>query len=240
MLTCCEVFMRRQLIVSMACAFSFVLSSMASTMPTLPEFRSQQQLAQWRETAAKAAPQSVAAKSTGPAFFTGKPYDAASGNYVFKYRNYNPCLARWTSTDPSGFPDGANNSAYVANNPLGLLDDTGLAQVVVRFWKIITEEFSATFANSTTTAPGYTAHNNFNNTILDSLTAPVGSANFSVVVQSLAVTFGNDNVWQSWTFVSRSADAHATTTAYRRLSPQMNTYIGTFTLRVDWTQTYQE
>ena len=126
MLTCCEVFMRRQLIVSMACAFSFVLSSMASTMPTLPEFRSQQQLAQWRETAAKAAPQSVAAKSTGPAFFTGKPYDAASGNYVFKYRNYNPCLARWTSTDPSGFPDGANNQLIVNNRISSALDNDGL------------------------------------------------------------------------------------------------------------------
>ncbi|TAG09559.1 MAG: hypothetical protein EAZ42_06315, partial [Verrucomicrobia bacterium] len=36
----------------------------------------------------------------------------SSSSYAFKYRNYNPEIARWTSEDPSGFPDGANGSAY--------------------------------------------------------------------------------------------------------------------------------
>ena len=99
-------------------------------MSTLPEFRNPQQLAQWRVTAAKTAPQSVAAKSTAPAFFTGKPYDATSGNYVFKYRNYNPGLARWTSTDPSGFPDGANNNMYAAA-PTSQLDPDGLYTIKI-------------------------------------------------------------------------------------------------------------
>ena len=232
--------MRHKLIVTVTCALSFVLSGLASTMPALPEFRNPQQLAQWRETAAKTAPKSVAAKATTPAFFTGKPYDAASGNYVFKYRNYNPGLARWTSADPSGFPDGANNVAYVSNNPNGVLDDTGLAQVMVSFWKIITETFSATFTSGTTTDPGYKAHYNYNNTVLDSLTAPSGSSNFTVVGQSLSVAFGNDNVNQNWTYVSESADVRTPSTTYKKLSPQMDTYIGTFTLRVDWTETFQE
>jgi len=46
-------------------------------------------------------------------FYTGKPYDSDTGSYTFKYRNYDPELNRWTTMDPSGFPDGANSSAYI-------------------------------------------------------------------------------------------------------------------------------
>ena len=58
-------------------------------------------------------------------FYTGKPYDADTETYTFKYRSYDPELNRWTTADPSGFPDGANNQIYV-NNPLSLLDPNGL------------------------------------------------------------------------------------------------------------------
>jgi len=47
-------------------------------------------------------------------FYTGKPYLAESGSYAFKYREYNPEMNRWTTVDPSGFPDGANNRLYAA------------------------------------------------------------------------------------------------------------------------------
>ncbi len=57
--------------------------------------------------------------------FTGKPYDADMGAYVFPFRNYRSDEARWMSTDPSGFPDGSNASAY-APNPLSQLDASGL------------------------------------------------------------------------------------------------------------------
>ena len=74
----------------------------------LPKFMNAQQLAQWRAERAAAAP-AAATPEEPTLFFTGKPYDASSGTYLFKYRSYNPLLARWTSADPSGFPDGANN-----------------------------------------------------------------------------------------------------------------------------------
>ncbi|MCK9588011.1 MAG: hypothetical protein M0Q93_01450, partial [Terrimicrobiaceae bacterium] len=48
-------------------------------------------------------------------FYTGKPYESDTGSYTFKYRNYDPELNRWTTMDPSGFPDGANNHIYVKN-----------------------------------------------------------------------------------------------------------------------------
>ena len=58
-------------------------------------------------------------------FYTGKPYDSDLGAYVFNARNYNPEINRWTSADPSGFPDSANNGKYVAN-PLTQYDALGL------------------------------------------------------------------------------------------------------------------
>jgi RHS repeat-associated protein len=58
-------------------------------------------------------------------FYTGKPYLAESGSYAFKYREYNPEMNRWTTVDPSGFPDGANNRLYAAV-PTSEFDNNGL------------------------------------------------------------------------------------------------------------------
>jgi RHS repeat-associated protein len=60
-------------------------------------------------------------------FFTGKPYDADLGAYLFKHRSYDPALCRWTTPDPSGFPDGANNWVYVNNGATSHFDSLGLA-----------------------------------------------------------------------------------------------------------------
>jgi RHS repeat-associated protein len=59
-------------------------------------------------------------------FYTGKPYLAESGSYAFKYREYNPETTRWTTVDPSGFPDGANNRLYAAS-PTSEFDPTGFS-----------------------------------------------------------------------------------------------------------------
>lgn len=99
--------------------FVAVLGLLAATLATLaaqagrlPEFMDAPQLAAWR--AQHAAPTAMVAPTADEqtSFFTGKPYDATSGTYLFKYRSYDPTLARWTSSDPSGFPDGANNFFY--------------------------------------------------------------------------------------------------------------------------------
>jgi RHS repeat-associated protein len=100
-------------------------SAFAAIPKVLPEFKNEKQLAEWREEMA-----AKHAASTTPtedhAFYTGKPYIESSGNYAFKYRSYNPELARWTSEDPSGFPDGANINIY-APNPNSEFDPDGLA-----------------------------------------------------------------------------------------------------------------
>lgn len=58
-------------------------------------------------------------------FYTGKPYDADLASYTFAYRSYDPELNRWTSSDPSGFPDGANSGKYVPS-PTSQIDIRGL------------------------------------------------------------------------------------------------------------------
>ncbi len=57
--------------------------------------------------------------------FTGKPYDADMGAYVFPFRNYRSDEARWMSADPSGFPDGPNMHYYAAS-PTRSFDRMGL------------------------------------------------------------------------------------------------------------------
>jgi RHS repeat-associated protein len=59
-------------------------------------------------------------------FYTGKPYEEDLGGYVFNYRTYSPEINRWTTPDPSGFLDGANNGLFISNAPTFRFDDTGL------------------------------------------------------------------------------------------------------------------
>ena len=103
---------------------AIVITEFASQAKELPEFMNAQQLAVWREhhTPPTANIQNADNKAF---FFTGKPYEATSENYIFKYRTYRPNLARWTTTDPNGFPDGANNLFY-APVPTRSLDTLGL------------------------------------------------------------------------------------------------------------------
>lgn len=98
----------------------------------LPEFKTAEQLAKWRQDMAEkakaadaqAAKQANAATATS-AFYSGKPYLEETGSYVFKFRQFDRDLSRWTTADPSGFPDGANR--YVlGGNPVSGLDQLGL------------------------------------------------------------------------------------------------------------------
>jgi insecticidal toxin complex protein TccC len=48
-----------------------------------------------------------------------------SGLYYYGARYYAPWLQRWVSADPAGDVDGLNLYAFVGNNPLAYVDDTG-------------------------------------------------------------------------------------------------------------------
>jgi RHS repeat-associated protein len=74
-------------------------------------------------------------------FYTGKPYDADLGAYTFAYRTYDPEVNRWTSADPSGFPDGANDHRY-SPTPTCEIDYAGLYRTSYRGDKYIIGEDS--------------------------------------------------------------------------------------------------
>jgi RHS repeat-associated protein len=119
--------MKRTLIFTLVAALTS--TAFAEFKAPLPEFKNEKQLAEWRaEKAAEPTSKSYAAEET--AFYTGKPYLASSGSYAFRYRSYSPHVARWTSEDPSGFPDGANCSFY-APTPTNGIDPLGLNTVTV-------------------------------------------------------------------------------------------------------------
>jgi len=124
--------MRHIILAAVLVAASFALQAVAAEhkLPApLPEFKTPEQLAKWREEKAKAnaaLPISNSSLKNADAFFTGKPFVEDSGSYAFKYRNYDPELNRWTTSDPSGFPDGINNWLYTNNMVMTYIDSVGL------------------------------------------------------------------------------------------------------------------
>ena len=58
--------------------------------------------------------------------YTGKERDVETGLYYYGARYYASWLGRWASCDPVGLNDGSNPYVYSRNNPLRLVDRTGL------------------------------------------------------------------------------------------------------------------
>jgi RHS repeat-associated protein len=69
---------------------------------------------------------------TNPSFktrfsFTGREFDAESGNYDYRSRSYNPGSGRFMEEDPIGFSAGDPNLyRYVLNSPIRFIDPLGL------------------------------------------------------------------------------------------------------------------
>jgi RHS repeat-associated protein len=61
-----------------------------------------------------------------PWVFSGKRLDEETGFIFFGKRFFDPDLGSWITKDPSGFDDGPNLYAFVANNPVMNLDKWGL------------------------------------------------------------------------------------------------------------------
>ena len=67
-----------------------------------------------------------------PFGFAGGVFDAATGLTRFGARDYSPVEGRWTAKDPIGFGGGLNFYGYVGNDPINLLDPTGLRAYICR------------------------------------------------------------------------------------------------------------
>lgn len=68
--------------------------------------------------------------------YTGKERDEENGFYYHGARYYAPWLGRWLNADPIGIGDGVNVYRYVTNNPIRLLDVTGMQGSIVEETKI--------------------------------------------------------------------------------------------------------
>jgi RHS repeat-associated protein len=80
---------------------------------------------------------SAAASALNTLWFTGKPYDEASGLSYMGARYYDPLLGRFVGQDPEGFsPENIhsfNRYAYANNNPFKFVDPDGHSPVDVVF-----------------------------------------------------------------------------------------------------------
>lgn len=61
--------------------------------------------------------------------FSSKEYHANSGLYYYGYRFYDPNLQRWLNHDPIEENGSINLYGFVANEPIGRVDDTGLRAI---------------------------------------------------------------------------------------------------------------
>jgi RHS repeat-associated protein len=59
--------------------------------------------------------------------YTGREFDVESGLYYLRARYYDPSTAKFLQADPLGIAAGVNLYSYVRNNPLNLIDPTGLS-----------------------------------------------------------------------------------------------------------------
>lgn len=55
----------------------------------------------------------------------GGRYDATTGLYHFRFRDYDPELGRWTRQDPAGYVDGGNLYEALLSSPVSWLDPSG-------------------------------------------------------------------------------------------------------------------
>ncbi len=63
--------------------------------------------------------------------FTGREYDAETGDYFFRARSMHPMVGRFMQKDPLMYVDGMNDFSYVCNSVIINIDDTGFGKLAI-------------------------------------------------------------------------------------------------------------
>jgi RHS repeat-associated protein len=79
-----------------------------------------------------------------PFRFPGQYYDPETGLHYNYFRYYNPQTGRYITPDPIGLEGGINLFAYVANNPVNLIDLWGLSENQLGYWSTVWNNFIST------------------------------------------------------------------------------------------------
>jgi len=78
-----------------------------------------------------------------PYFFTGRRWDADTGLYYYRMRDYGPDLGRFLQADPIGYADGMNLYAYCGNNPGNWVDPWGES-----VWRVIRDALAESWGQT--------------------------------------------------------------------------------------------
>jgi RHS repeat-associated protein len=60
--------------------------------------------------------------------YTARQFDSSTALYYYRARYYDPMTGRFLSEDPTRFPGTVNVYRYVLNNPMNIVDPSGLAE----------------------------------------------------------------------------------------------------------------
>lgn len=77
--------------------------------------------------------------------FTGREYDAETGNYFFRARTMHPAMGRFMQKDPLMYVDGMNDYGYVGNMPVGMIDPYGYNGALFALGNFLMKQFPTLF-----------------------------------------------------------------------------------------------
>jgi len=94
--------------------------------------------------------------------FAGQYFDNETSTHYNINRDYDPKMGRYLQSDPIGFDGGVNSYGYVGANPMGAVDELGLATIKIGGRKITVHKSDVDPRPSTPHGHDYT-----NNEVID-------------------------------------------------------------------------
>lgn len=138
--------------------------------------------------------------SAGPFGFTGQRIDVETGGfYYYRARHYSPAWGRFLQVDPLSYAGGSNLYRYARNDPLSLIDRSGLAPEIPQLYTppasagISSPDFGPVAPTLTPPADASPSSNSSNNAAPSQSAAPGQNAPSLNVSQATVQPAGNSS-----------------------------------------------